>query len=60
MIQIHDDILFKIARYICNNTNYLFPYRIGRELSVFKKILNIKLLSRFSSAVVRTIIRLPV
>jgi len=35
MVKIHDDILVKIAEYICSDTNYPFPYRTGRELSLF-------------------------
>lgn len=29
MVQIHDDILLKIAECICSDTTYPFPYRSG-------------------------------
>ena len=35
MVKIPDDILLKIAEYICSDTNYPFPYRTGSELSLF-------------------------
>lgn len=35
MVTIPDDILLKIAEYICGNNNEIFPYRTGRELSLF-------------------------
>ena len=34
MVQISDDILLKIAKHICSDTNYLFLYRTRRELSL--------------------------
>ncbi|GAH16443.1 unnamed protein product, partial [marine sediment metagenome] len=35
MVQLPIDILAKIAEYICGDTDYPFPYRKGRKLSLF-------------------------
>ncbi len=35
MVKLPDDILVKIAEYICGDTNKNFPYRTGSDLSLF-------------------------
>ncbi len=35
MVSISDDILAKIAEYVCGDDNDIFPYRKGRELCLF-------------------------
>ncbi len=35
MVKLPEDILLKIAELICGDNNDLFPYRTGKDLTIF-------------------------